>query len=113
MKKEDEMPHYRTPMSLKLDALKQRGYNKEFHITDKGLVCYDTNETFSPQDIKIINRLRFEGISDPDDMAIVYVIETSNGLKGTIVDAFGLYSNDELLSFMHKIEGHPDEHIIK
>ncbi|MFN6944343.1 MAG: hypothetical protein ACK4ND_05310 [Cytophagaceae bacterium] len=104
MKKDQGMPHYRVPMSLKLDALKERGYDKEFHITEKGLFCYDTEEVFKPKDVQIIERLRFEGISDPDDMAIVYIIETNNGLKGTVVNGFGLYSDDRLMTFMHEAE---------
>ena len=35
---------------------------------------------------------RFEGASDPDDMSIVYAVESNNGWQGTIVDAFGVYS---------------------
>ncbi|WMJ71576.1 hypothetical protein RCC89_00095 [Cytophagaceae bacterium ABcell3] len=105
MRKETNMPHSRTPMSLKIDALTKKGYDKEFHITEEGLVCYETGDTFSPEDVNIIEKLRFEGISDPDDMAIVYIIETKNGLKGTVVDAFGLYSDDKLISFMGKAGG--------
>jgi len=36
---------------------------------------------------------RFEGVSDPDDMAIVYAIETRSGVRGILVDAFGVYSD--------------------
>jgi hypothetical protein len=34
----------------------------------------------------------------------MYVVVTNDGLKGTIVDAFGLYANEDLLSFMNKVE---------
>ena len=36
---------------------------------------------------------RFEGISDPDDMAIVYAIESKSGVRGTFADAFGVYAD--------------------
>ena len=36
---------------------------------------------------------RFEGTSDPDDMAIAYAIETKSGVRGILVDAFGVYSD--------------------
>ncbi|HYB42610.1 MAG TPA: hypothetical protein VEL75_12605 [Candidatus Methylomirabilis sp.] len=36
---------------------------------------------------------RFEGISDPDDMAIVYAVESRSGVKGTLADAFGVYAD--------------------
>jgi hypothetical protein len=36
---------------------------------------------------------RFEGVSDPDDMCIVYGIEGQGGIRGTLVDAYGAYSD--------------------
>jgi len=36
---------------------------------------------------------RFEGISDPDDMAIVYALESTSGVRGTFADAFGVYAD--------------------
>ncbi|HET8578497.1 MAG TPA: hypothetical protein VFO18_15485, partial [Methylomirabilota bacterium] len=36
---------------------------------------------------------RFEGVSDPDDMAIVYAIEGKGGIRGILADAFGVYSD--------------------
>ena len=36
---------------------------------------------------------RVEGVSDPDDMAIVYAIESKSGVRGTFADAFGVYAD--------------------
>jgi len=36
---------------------------------------------------------REEGRSDPDDMAIACAIETTSGVRGILVDAFGVYSD--------------------
>ena len=46
---------------------------------------------------------RFEGVSDPDDMAILYAIETRNGLRGTIADAFGVYADPSVGGFMRAV----------
>ncbi len=46
---------------------------------------------------------RFEGISDPDDMAIVYAVESRSGLRGTLVDAFGTYANPALGAFFRDV----------
>ena len=37
-------------------------------------------------------------------MSILYAIETSDGRKGTLVDAYGLYSDDETGEFLNQIE---------
>ena len=48
---------------------------------------------FRAEDLTIREFHRFEGVSDPDDMSIVYAIESRDGTRGTLVDAFGVYSN--------------------
>jgi hypothetical protein len=37
-------------------------------------------------------------------MSILYAIETSDGRKGTLVDAYGFYSDDETGEFINQIE---------
>lgn len=46
---------------------------------------------------------RFEGISDPDDMSVVYAIESGDGTRGIIGDAFGVYANPELGGFLNNV----------
>ena len=46
---------------------------------------------------------RFEGVSDPDDMAIVYAIESRDGTRGTLVDAFGVYSDPAVSTVVESI----------
>lgn len=38
---------------------------------------------------------RIEGMSDPSDNAIIYAIETANGDKGFLLNAYGVYSEDK------------------
>ncbi|WMJ74086.1 hypothetical protein RCC89_13060 [Cytophagaceae bacterium ABcell3] len=102
--KEQEMPHYRTTMSYQLDCLQGQGYNKQFSVVGDKLKCLETGEMIAPDDIEIVEHERFEGISDPDDMAILYAITTKSGLKGTIVGAFGMYADSDLIGFMNKVK---------
>jgi len=46
--------------------------------------------------VRVTNFYRFEGITDPADMAVLYLIETADGAKGTLVDAYGTYSDPEV-----------------
>ena len=46
---------------------------------------------------------RFEGVSDPDDMSIVYAIESRDGTRGTLVDAFGVYSNPAVSRVLERV----------
>ena len=69
-----------------------KGFVARFSIVGCRLRVIDTNETLDPGDLVIRGYRRFEGASDPDDMSIVYAVETNSGWQGTIVDAFGVYS---------------------
>ena len=89
-----------------LEALKElnsRGYNKSFVMRQDGIYCIETKETFVPVNITIDEFHRFEGATDYEDMSIIYVIETNNGIKGTIMDAFGTYANTELGEFLKQV----------
>ncbi|HYK55265.1 MAG TPA: hypothetical protein VEV15_02230, partial [Flavisolibacter sp.] len=46
-------------------------------------------------DFEIKEVVRFEGNSDPGDEAIVYGIESNNGMKGVLVNGYG-YSSEPI-----------------
>ena len=54
--------------------------------------------------MRIIDFFRFEGQSDPADNAIMYVVETTDGSKGTLVDAYGAYADEHMNKFMSEVE---------
>lgn len=103
-----ESPHATLPelkdMTACVEKLTQEGYTNNFRATEDGLVCNETNETFQPEQVKISNFFRFEGMSDPDDNAILYAIETSSGLKGTLADGYGAFSNTDVNEFIKNVE---------
>lgn len=86
-----------------INDLDSRGYSKSFGIRKGGLYCFETKEIFKSIDISIREFHRFEGATDYEDMSIIYVIETSNGLKGTIADAFGTYADTVLGDFLQSV----------
>ena len=66
-----------------LDDLHARGFTEHFRIVDGGWAwAIDAGRTFRPSQVSIAEWHRFEGVSDPEDMAIVYAIETGSGVRG-------------------------------
>jgi len=93
-----------TDLEKCLNKLESEGYTDQYRV-EKGKLCDVTNnKKYKAKDVKAVNFYRFEGISNPDDMSILYAIETSDGRKGTLVDAYGMYSDDETGEFMNQIE---------
>lgn len=91
------MPAYDT-ISQAVDGLKERGYTLDFNLKGNCLECL--GQKFNPHDFEITEFHRFEGDSDPGDESIVYAIESRSGLKGVLVNAFGVYAEalgDEMI----------------
>ena len=86
-----------------VDELSRRGYTEHFKAIDGGLQALDTGERFGSKDLTIRGYYRFEGTSDPDDMAIAYAIETRSGVRGILVDAFGVYSDPTVSVVMKNV----------
>lgn len=95
---------YMTPEMKCLEKVQERGYTEQFQFTPAGLYNINNEKTYQPDEIAVVNFYRFEGISDPDDMSIIYAIETSDGHKGTLVDAYGVYAMEEIGEFMNRVE---------
>ena len=93
-----------TPLSAVLKDVRKDGYNVDFIVSEENLlVTMDGKTKFTPDQVSIVNFYRFEGESDPDDMSILYVLETDTGLKGTISDAYGPYSDETVENFMKQV----------
>ena len=80
------------------------GYKEDFKATNSGLRSISTDKLYGPDQVRVINFFRFEGFSDPDDNAVLYLIETNDGLKGTLVDAYGTYADPLVYKFFMDVE---------
>jgi len=92
-------------LSSCLNKVVKDGYAENFKITEDGLLqSLETEKTYQPDQIHIVNFYRFEGVSDPSDSAILYVIETNDGTKGSLTDAYGMYADPEIDKFIKEVE---------
>ncbi len=87
-------------LSEALEALKKRGYSESFIIDDHGMRGMENRNRIRPEDVTIVEYHRFEGASNPDDMSVVYAIETASGRRGTLVDAYGTYATPQVDTFV-------------
>jgi hypothetical protein len=81
-----------------------KGFTENFKIVGKGLTTETEQKFYAPEDVKIANFYRFEGYSDPMDNAILYLIETSDNVKGMLIDAYGAYADAKLSKFVRDVE---------
>ena len=86
-------------MTEALTGLKERGFEYDFNLQENCLVCQ--GHKFDAADFEIVEFYRFEGNTDPADEAIVYGIESVNGIKGVLVSGYGA-SSDQMSTEMAK-----------
>lgn len=90
-------------LATALEDLGQRGYVRHFGVAADRLRDLADGRTFTAAELRIREYQRFEGVSDPDDMAIVYAVESLSGTRGTLVDAFGAYSDPAVGAFLGRV----------
>jgi len=86
-----------------LTELARRGFTANFEYLDDAFTAVDLGRSFAAEDLTIVEHHRFEGASDPDDMSVVYAVESRDGVRGVVVDAFGVYADPKLGVFLHKV----------
>ena len=80
-------------LSCAMEELRRRGFTDSFKVENGRLRAVESGAIVAVDDVVIRDFRRVEGVSDPDDMAIVYAVETSGGIRGTLTDAFGVYAD--------------------
>ena len=98
-----EMPDLKSLQAC-LAKLITDGYTEDFKEEDDGLRALRADKLYQPNELNIVNYFRFEGPSSAGDMSILYVIETHDDIKGTLVDAYGTYASPEVNQFILEVE---------
>ena len=95
---------YMKSLSTCLNRIVLDGYTEDFKVIEEGLQGLNNQAVYRPSQLQVVNFFRFEGMSDPDDNAVLYVIETEDGTKGTLIDAYGIYHDPRISQFMKQVE---------
>lgn len=90
-------------LSEKINELKNEGFIEDFDIKDDAIVNYKHKTSYNTDQVSILQHFRFEGETNPSDSSIIYVIETNDGKKGTLVDGYGR-SSDMSMSLAQKLK---------
>jgi hypothetical protein len=101
---ENNSQPYMKSLATCLNKVVHDGYTENFKVTESGLQSVEHEKVYAPNEIEVINFFRFEGTSNPDDEAVLYVIRTSDGIKGTLTDAYGVYTDPVISSFMKHVD---------
>jgi len=87
------MNNYDT-LSEAVNDLNRRGYTYDFNLKPECLECASLKIEIHPEDFEVEKTYRFEGMSSTDDNSVLYAISSKNGIKGLLVDAYGVYAEN-------------------
>ena len=79
------------------------GYTSNYRAQNNKLIDLESKKSYTPDAIFIIKEFRFEGMSNPSDMSILYIIETSDAGKGTVLANYSPSSDTETAEFFNSI----------
>ena len=91
-------------VSEAVNKLKKRGFDLDFNLEENCLVCNE--KKFDIDDFEITEVYRFEGDTDPADEAVVYAIESKDGLKGVLVSGYGISAEGMSAEMAKKLAMH-------
>ncbi|WP_373519592.1 hypothetical protein [Pricia sp.] len=66
-----------------------QGYTSDYRHDSGKLLDTKSDKAYTPKDIKSIKQHRYEGMSNPSDLSILYALEMEDGTKGTFLMAYG------------------------
>lgn len=88
-----------------IHRLERSGYTADF-VVERGhtLRVAGTERRYAAAAAHIHDFYRFEGASDPDDMSVIYAVETDDGTRGTLIDAFGTYADPAIAAIVDRMD---------
>lgn len=101
-----ESPDNMNTLSNLTTSAVRKGFSENFSVekNGKGLKAPSNGKTYLPEDVRIDNFYRFEGASDPADNAILYCLETNDGIKGMLIDSYGPEADSSITTFIKNVE---------
>ncbi|GEQ86778.1 hypothetical protein ULMS_22860 [Patiriisocius marinistellae] len=68
--------------------LQNDGYTTDFNLVEEGIESKGLKKQWKAGELEVVKYYRFEGMTNPGDSSILYVIETKSNEKGLLVDNY-------------------------
>lgn len=91
-------------LSQAINALTQAGYTDDFTAGETHIISRSSKKEYSPVELRITRFYRFDGMTDPQDDAIVFAVEAADGSKGTLVMSYSA-NHGQNVDLISKIPG--------
>lgn len=96
-------------LSVAIQDLQEQGFTEDFNLIAEGIESKSIKKQWKAGELEVIKFYRFEGMSDPGDNTILYLIETNDGRKGLLVDVYGADQGEISPEMIKKLSIRNDE----
>lgn len=88
----------------RLEKLEKEGFKDQVMFRDSKLINLTSKQRYNSDQIISCREYRFEGMSNPSDLSLLFALEFDDKSKGTLTAAYGPKGDVELYEFMEKID---------
>ncbi|MFK7983480.1 MAG: phosphoribosylpyrophosphate synthetase [Saprospiraceae bacterium] len=92
-----------------ITAAKKAGFTEDFMYQKGHLIGRSNKRKYAKKDCKLIESCRHEGLSNPSDASILFLIECTDGTKGCLSSAYGVGADTDLIEFVLAIKKNKSE----
>ncbi|MGO3183480.1 MAG: phosphoribosylpyrophosphate synthetase [Aequorivita sp.] len=96
-------------LSVAIQDLQDHGFTEDFNLVGEGIESKNLKRKWKAGDLDVVKFYRFEGMSNPGDNTILYLIETHDGQKGLLVDVYGADQGEISPEMIQKLKLHHEE----
>ena len=87
-----------------IERARESGFKTAFRYERNKLIDRETGKSYRVENCDFVGFERFEGMSDPSDSSILFLIKCSDGNKGFVAGAYGIYADTELFDFIQLLK---------
>lgn len=89
--------------SQKVDEYVAKGYTSSYQMGENGIKDLTTGKEYRSDEVNIVDEYRYEGMSDPSDLSILYALSMPDNSKGTLLLPYGPVDDTGLGWFMKEV----------
>ncbi len=98
-----------TSLSVAIQDLQEQGFTEDFNLVAEGIESKALKKRWKAGELNVVKFYRFEGMTNPGDNTILYLIETRDGRKGLLVDVYGADQGEISPEMIEKLSIRHDE----
>lgn len=83
-----------------IEVARKQGYTSDFMYRDRRLLCRRTDTWYEREQCTLVEYCRHEGMNDPGDSSILFLIVCNDGIKGCLTSAYGIDADTALIEFV-------------